>query len=128
MTEGLDRSDFFLSLQFLTFCLPFYQPYEIMTGPKGPKSSELLSCVFISTQTNVYTHTGSRFQNVQNYSYFLDYCAKSVSSLSRSFLLPSDSLSFQKNKINQLTTLSSCYGFFLFTISKGGSVHTLQKC
>jgi hypothetical protein len=76
--------------------------------------------VFISTQTNVYTHTGSRFQNVQNYSYFLDYCVKSVSSLSRSLFLPSDSLPLQKNKINQLTTSSSCYRFFFPTISKGG--------
>ena len=30
----------FLRLQFLTFCLAYYQPYESMTGPK---SSDLLT-------------------------------------------------------------------------------------
>ena len=32
------------SLQFLTFCLAYYQPYEAMTGPK---SSELLTYLVV---------------------------------------------------------------------------------
>ena len=33
VTEGRRRPNF-LSLQFLTFCLAYYQPYEAMPGPK----------------------------------------------------------------------------------------------
>ena len=46
MIEGRCRPVFFFSLQFFTFCLTYYQPYESMTGPVGQRVlSYLLSRV-----------------------------------------------------------------------------------
>ncbi len=45
MTRGAAETIFFeLTLEFLTFCLAYHQPYEAMTGPKG---SELLTYLVV---------------------------------------------------------------------------------
>ena len=40
--EGRHRTDLFLSFQFFTFCLTYYQPYESMTGPIGQRAMSYL--------------------------------------------------------------------------------------
>jgi len=67
----------FLRLQFLTFCVTYYQPYEDMTGPKSsellltecgtcPKPTGFLHVVFVSFDMLTSTDDGYYHTDIRN--------------------------------------------------------------